>query len=271
MPRWVTTTRGAATPKREPNLWVCGPSSGGERQHSHHRKRRPLQSQLRRDFRSNAGRCWRGGAHSRGQSGPDLARPELILAASARKNDPTNLRLGVWRTQVWGRVRLGSLPIQPTSTGSAWWTLRRRWNQWQGTGRVPALRELHGGVGRAESAGPRRDPGCQPDEPTTVESSLMVNTSIGFVEFVGDQRRSFQHDSIRDLEIELVSPSGAVSRLAGHVDTYSDFPYIGFVPLHGTFRFGSARHLGEDPNGEWKLRVTDHIVESGWHAVSRGV
>ena len=31
------------------------------------------------------------------------------------------------------------------------------------------------------------------------------------------------------------------------------------VPLFGEFRFGSAKHLGEDPNGRWTLHVSDHI------------
>ena len=31
------------------------------------------------------------------------------------------------------------------------------------------------------------------------------------------------------------------------------------MPLNGSHQFGSAKHLGEDPNGEWKLHVTDRI------------
>ena len=33
--------------------------------------------------------------------------------------------------------------------------------------------------------------------------------------------------------------------------------------LDGEFRFGSARHLGENPNGVWTLRLTDHFPELG--------
>ena len=51
-----------------------------------------------------------------------------------------------------------------------------------------------------------------------------------------------------------------MSRLAVPHDTYSDLiTYVDFVRLNGSFRFGSAKHLGEDPNGEWTLRVTDRI------------
>ena len=94
---------------------------------------------------------------------------------------------------------------------------------------------------------------------TTVTQSLTVDASIGFIEFV-EVKVSFQHDSFRDLEIELVSPSGAVSELTAPHDTYGDDDLsVDFVPLNGEFRFGSARHLGEAPNGEWKLRITDRF------------
>ena len=47
-----------------------------------------------------------------------------------------------------------------------------------------------------------------------------------------------------------------MSKLAVPFDTYmDDDPSLDFVPLRGEFRFGSARHLGEDPNGIWKLRL----------------
>ena len=69
-----------------------------------------------------------------------------------------------------------------------------------------------------------------------------------------------RHRSFRDLEIDLISPSGAVSRLAVPHDTSTDlFTYTDFIPLYGSFRFGSARHLGEDPTGDWTLRITDRI------------
>ena len=105
--------------------------------------------------------------------------------------------------------------------------------------------------------------------PQTVTATLTLNTGIRFTEFV-EINTDFYHTSFRDMEIELVSPSGAVSKLAvpfntryytqeidGEAGTY-------FVRLDGEFRFGSARHLGEDPNGVWTLRLTDHFPELGW-------
>ena len=104
--------------------------------------------------------------------------------------------------------------------------------------------------------------------PQTVTATLTLNTGIRFTEFV-EINTDFYHTSFRDMEIKLVSPSGAVSKLAvpfntryytqeidGEAGTY-------FVRLDGEFRFGSARHLGEDPNGVWTLRLTDHFPELG--------
>ena len=89
----------------------------------------------------------------------------------------------------------------------------------------------------------------------TVTSDLTVDTKIGFTEFV-EIRASFEHSSFRDLSIELVSPSGAVSKLIEEFDTLYN---SGVVRLNGQIRMGSARHLGEDPNGVWQLRVTDRV------------
>ena len=95
--------------------------------------------------------------------------------------------------------------------------------------------------------------------PTTVTRSLTLNTDIDFTEFV-EINVTFDHPSFRDLDIDLVSPSGAVSHLTVPFDTFNDDdPDNDFVPLRGAFRLGSARHLGEDPNGVWQLRVTDRI------------
>ena len=100
---------------------------------------------------------------------------------------------------------------------------------------------------------------------TTTTHTLTVESDIGFTEFV-EVTVAFEHDSFRDLEILLESPSGAVSNLSVPYDTYDGLNAFfgeGFVPLHGPFQFGSAKHLGEDPNGEWKLHVTDRIPAAG--------
>ncbi len=94
---------------------------------------------------------------------------------------------------------------------------------------------------------------------TSTVSTVSIDEDIGFVEYV-EVNIELRHRSFRDLDIDLVSPAGAVSRLAVSHDTSTDlYTYTDFIPLYGSFRFGSARHLGEDPNGDWTLLVTDRI------------
>ena len=87
-----------------------------------------------------------------------------------------------------------------------------------------------------------------------ITRSLTLDTEIGFIEFV-EVEVSIDHVNWRELKIELVSPSGATSLLAVSDSTATD------VRLSLKFRFGSAKHLGEDPNGTWMLKVVDE--ESG--------
>ena len=76
--------------------------------------------------------------------------------------------------------------------------------------------------------------------------------------------------------MELVSPSGAVSKLSppfSGLEGTAVPPAI--FPLTATFRFGSAKHLGENAAGVWKLRIADHsrtIVGTlkSWNITARG-
>ena len=71
---------------------------------------------------------------------------------------------------------------------------------------------------------------------------------MDFIEFV-EINTDFNHPFFRDLTVELVSPAGAVSTLSTTASISG--------ALTTAFRFGSARHLGEDAAGEWILRVKD--------------
>ena len=93
-------------------------------------------------------------------------------------------------------------------------------------------------------------------EPTPLTSRLSLSSDVNFTEFV-EVNINFQHGSFRDLEVTLESPSGTVSALTVPRDEK------GFLSTgaYTTIRLGSARHLGEDPNGEWTLTVTDHYPD----------
>ncbi len=188
---------------------------------------------------------------------PDLTWRDvkLILASSARKNDARN---SGWQD---GARKYGS-----TSDSE-----RYHFNHEYGFGVVDAkaavdLAKEWRGLPTLESTAleSNRINLAIPDAPligppATFTASLRLNASMRFVEFV-EVKLSFRHNSFRDLKVELESPSGAISQLSVPFDTRTDDDSsFAYVPLNGTFRFGSAKHLGEDPNGAWKLRVTDHI------------
>ena len=239
------------------NLWVCAPSSGG----ADYRSIVTTENYDRYadDFggTSSATPAVSGVVALLRSANPDLTWRDLklILAASARKNDAGNPG---WED---GARKYGS-----DSDADPY-----HFNHEYGFGVVDAKAAVDLARGWT-NAPPLQDSGVTsgnlnsliPDapstgNPTTVTHTLTLDTGVEFTEFV-EVTVSFQHGSFRDLEIEMVSPSGAVSKLAVPFDTYGDDdPSVDFVPLRGTFRFGSARHLGEDPNGVWKLRVTDRL------------
>ena len=184
---------------------------------------------------------------------------KLILAASARKNEPGSS--SGWED---GASKYGSASnhyhfnheygfgVVDASTAV---DLAKEWHS------LPPLQDSTAASEQLYVQVP--DP-PDADHSATVVSELTLGTDIGFTEFV-EVIVAVEHDSFRGLEIELESSSGAISKLAVHSDTYNDYydPSVDFVPLYSAFRLGSARHLGEDPNGVWKLRVTDRIPVAG--------
>ena len=182
------------------------------------------------------------------QANPELTWRDLklILANTARKSDPRNIG---WED---GAFKHGSDTEKyhfnheygfGVVDAKAAVDLAKDWTN------VPPLRTKETASGTLNTRIPDLS---SSGSPTTVTHELYLNTEIDFIEFV-EIKTSFQHSSFRDLEIELESPAGAMSKL---VPPYDIGPPI---PLRGEFRFGSARHLGENPNGQWKLKITDRI------------
>ena len=182
---------------------------------------------------------------------------KLVLADSARKNDPDN---SGWEE---GAPTYGS-----TSDSD-----RYNFNHEYGFGVVDAAAAV--GLAKAWTNLPPMQEASSiqsakidrliPDaydaaSIETVTLTLDIDSDIDFTEFV-EINTSFQHNSFRDLDIELESPSGAISKLVPAFDTFIDDgdPDNDYIPLRDPYRFGSARHLGEDPNGAWTLRITDRF------------
>ena len=89
--------------------------------------------------------------------------------------------------------------------------------------------------------------------PPAATSTIAIGTEVEFIEFVEVIADFDATGTFRGVAVELVSPSNTVSTLAFPADGKLD----GFG-IDPDFRFGSARHLGEDPAGIWTLRVLDY-------------
>ena len=100
-----------------------------------------------------------------------------------------------------------------------------------------------------------------PDNSTTgITRSLQIASDIDFIEFV-EINIAFNHPRFIDLDMRLISPSGAVSELIVHEGERR--PNLDFFAVAtGSWRFGSARHLGEDPSGIWQLEVADRLASN---------
>ena len=181
---------------------------------------------------------------------------KLILAASARKNDPTH---SSWAT---GALRYGSATNRysfshrygfgAVDAGAAV-TLAGTWTK------APDLREvevksamLDEVIADGTSSGGSETPGALISKTITVTGDY-----VDFIEFV-ELEVTVDHLSFRDLEIKLQSPSGAVSTLAWHVpiEQYANGKFDTYS-FNGAFRFGASRHLGESPRGAWTLTLQD--------------
>ena len=234
------------------NLWVCAPSNSGRpglpgitTTHQYNRYRdnfggtsaaAPIVSGVAALVRAaNTTLTWR-----------DV---KLILAASARKNDPTNTG---WEQ---GAVKYGSIANDRYSFNHEYGfgmvdaaaavalALPDSWTN------LPTIRSVAAESGTLDRAIPDAP---LFGTPSTITSSLTLDPYVGFVEFMAIEVE-LEHEWFRDLQIELVSPSGAVSVLSVPASVVLSTS----GRFEGTHRFGSARHLGEGAGGTWTLRVSD--------------
>ena len=251
--------------ERGPNLWVCAPSHDdvGLRPDRQGIATTSNYSRYTGNFggTSSSAPQVSGVAALIRKANEDLTWRDvkLILAASARKTDPTNTG---WVDNPSSGWHTGALKYGSTSErydyshhygfgvvdAKAAVDLAEDWTS------LPPMKIGKGASGQVNLAIP--DPPTS-GEPTSVTSTITVDSYVEFVEFV-EVNVDFTHESYRNLEIELVSPSGAVSILSVPRDT-SGLEALGSFDWEGGFRFGSARHLGEAAAGTWTLRVKDWI------------
>ncbi len=228
------------------NLWVCGPSDGGQAQIT------TLQN-LGRYTRSFGGTSAAAPAVSGVVALMRAANPnltwrdvKLILAASARKNDPSDSgwRTGARKYGASGNYNFNHKYGHGTVDANAAVTLAKSWtNLPTFVSTIPARTAANLSV---------------PDGPSgaTVTSTVAVGSDVDFIEHV-EIMVDFVAPAFRDLHAELVSPSGTVSVLT----VSSTFVELGGgrIGIDRNFRFGSAAHLGENPAGTWTLRIKDEV------------
>ena len=207
---------------------------------------------------------------------------KLVLAATAQKNDPSDAG---WST---GALQYGSA------------TNRYSFNRKYGFGvvdasaavdaalawkRLPSLVEAtaRAGVGyddRHHITANLPEPLADiDDDALTTELTLAGPSSIDFLEHVS-ATLYISSSHARDLRIELVSPSGTTSTLIDALDSRSKCPNqrTGKHQWNSCFlnlkeiTLASNEFLGEDPEGTWKLKITDALSDPSdaghWNSTS---
>ncbi len=179
---------------------------------------------------------------------------KLILAASARWNDQSNTswKTGPAKYGATGNYRFShDYGFGVVDAGAAV-ALSTTWTN------LPPMKTFEASSQDARQVVPDAPSGCCFGP--TVTSKVTIDPYVEFVEFV-ELHIQFDHPSFRDMRIELISPSGAVSTIlpAAHSTRINTrfYPHA----LRSSVRFGSARHLGENPAGEWTLRLADRYHE----------
>lgn len=155
---------------------------------------------------------------------------KLILAQSATQNDPTDADwvqngAGYWINHKYG---FGRVDAYEAVTSAATHT------------QLPALLQFEKGLSPNLPIPDNNSMGI------TSEIALENNHEIEFVQVTVDS----DHPYWGDLKIELISPAGTISTLS---ETHNSSG----SQLSGGWAFGSARYLGEQSAGIWRLRIAD--------------
>ena len=176
---------------------------------------------------------------------------KLILAASARKVDANDdgwtegaLKYGSTSEHYFFNYEYGFGLVDAQAAVD----LAESWTN------LPAFRKIKVSSSALSLSIPDYSGG---DYSAVVTDSLTVGPHVNFVEYVHVDI-DIDHDSFRDLHIELTSPSGVVSVLSPSLEGFG-YAYALGRSWSGRFNFGSARHLGENGAGVWTLRITDRI------------
>lgn len=246
------------------NLLVCAPSSTSLTERPVALTTTALRGGYRTDFSGTSGSTpiVSGVAALMLSANPRLSWRDvrLILAQTARRNDPSDVG---WLPSTVGngfhhKYGYGVVDAAAAVSRATSWTSVGGSDQLVSCGwynRSPNLPVPDAGVSKAQ-------PGLI--DAISVPAGSCPIAKIEFVEIM----LTTQHAYTGDLQVDLVSPAGRVSRLA---DTRicKDDPYNpDACGAYSGWVFGSNRHIGEAATGVWSINLTDKVPADTGRLVS---
>ncbi len=222
-----------------PSLWVCAPSSDGTKpgilapigkkdyilRFSGTSAAAPIVSGVIALMRSaNTNLTWR-----------DV---KVILANTAQKNDPTHSSWMSGANKYGSSTEqysfsyeygFGTVDAKAAVTAASSWTL------------LPPEERTQASSTTTVSL---------PKQGAEITLTLDIQSTMDFIEHV-EIAVDINSVDARDYRWTLVAPSGRESLLAPQFANCDERR----CEINGFFRFGSSRHLGENPTGTWKLKV----------------
>ena len=195
---------------------------------------------------------------------------KLILANSARQNDIQHEKWSTGAQQYGGgtdRYHFNPNYGFGVVDAAAAVALAKSWTN------LPPMTEAHKSTDPDHSRSIPEDTG-ENTQPLQVSFSILDDgrTTPEFIEHV-EINIHLDHESSRDLDIWLTSPSGTVSRLSWPTRVPTLFPYsAGSIdPIDRNHSLGSSKYVGEDPVGQWTISVIDRVRDREGTAQSASI
>ncbi len=179
----------------------------------------------------------------------------LILAETARKNDPGN---ALWTSNFSYNYHpsyaFGVANAQAAVARAANWVSVGNSSTLQSCG--PFSRTVNLSVGDATgTTSANAVPGPTVEDAQAIGASSCGITKIEYIEV----KFAATHTASGDLRVRLVSPNGLISELASSRVCQGSCGSYGDANGANPWGFGSVRHLGEAVAGNWRLQVNDMI------------
>ena len=186
----------------------------------------------------------------------------LILAVTAQKNDSTNPGWFEGMASYDGSNYSGSLYQHNHEYGFGVVDAQAAVSQsqsWNNVGQMVKSSSQSKAIPTAKQQVPDGD-GLR-----SVISVTDLNATLDFIEYV-DIELNMDGENYGDLQINLTSPANKTSTLAEQHDcsnvnssTRIEVVFKCVFDTPTDIYFGSARHLGESPDGDWTLEVIDEV------------